>query len=120
MRRRAFITLLGGAAACPLAARAQQPGKLPTIGFLGAASSIENQRVAAFEQRLRELGWIEGRTVAIEYRWAEGRNERYAENAAELVRLKAVRSISHLHQAAFAAKSRFLSSPRATPPKARA
>ncbi|MFL6805923.1 MAG: ABC transporter substrate-binding protein [Xanthobacteraceae bacterium] len=89
MRRRAFIALLGGAAAgWPLAARAQQPGKLPTIGFLGAAPSIESQRVAAFEQRLRELGWIEGRTVAIEYRWAEGRSERYAENAAELVRLK--------------------------------
>jgi putative tryptophan/tyrosine transport system substrate-binding protein len=88
MKRRAFITLLGGAAAWPVAARAQQPGKLPTIGFLGAAPSIESQRVAAFEQRLRELGWIEGRTVAIEYRWAEGRSERYAENAAELVRLK--------------------------------
>jgi ABC-type uncharacterized transport system substrate-binding protein len=72
----------------PLAARAQQPGKLPTIGFLGAAPSIESQRVAAFEQRLRELGWVDGRTVAIEYRWAEGRNERYAENVAELVRLK--------------------------------
>ncbi len=87
--RRQFITLLGGAmSAWPLAARAQQPGKLPTIGFLGAAPSIESQRVAAFEQRLRELGWIEGRTVAIEYRWAEGRNERYAENAAEFVRLK--------------------------------
>jgi putative tryptophan/tyrosine transport system substrate-binding protein len=89
VNRRAFIALLGGAAAgWPLAARAQQPGKLPTIGFLGAAPSVESQRVAAFEQRLRELGWIEGRTVAIEYRWAEGRSERYAENAAELVRLK--------------------------------
>src|SRR5262245_66241947 len=88
MKRRDFITLLGGAATWPLAARAQQPGKLPTIGFLGAAPSIEGQRVAAFVQRLRELGWIEGRTVAIEYRWAEGRNERYAENAAELVRFK--------------------------------
>jgi putative tryptophan/tyrosine transport system substrate-binding protein len=89
MNRREFIALLGGAAAgWPLAARAQQPGKLPTIGFLGAAPSVESQRVAAFEQRLRELGWIEGRTVAIEYRWAEGRSERYAENAAELVRLK--------------------------------
>jgi putative ABC transport system substrate-binding protein len=87
--RRQFITLVGGAmSAWPLAARAQQPSKLPTIGFLGAAPSIESQRVAAFEQRLRELGWIEGRTVAIEYRWAEGRNERYAENAAEFVRLK--------------------------------
>jgi len=82
-RRRQFITLIGGAAAAwPLAARAQQAGKLPTIGVLGAtASLVESQRVAAFVQRLRELGWIEGRTVAIEYRWAEGRNERYAEIA---------------------------------------
>jgi len=89
VKRREFILALGGAvAAWPLATGAQQPGKLPTIGFLGAAPSIESQRVAAFEQRLRELGWIEGRTIAIEYRWAEGRNERYAENAAELVRLK--------------------------------
>ena len=88
--RRTFISLLGGAAAAswPLAARAQQPVKLPTIGFLGAAPSIESQRVAAFVQRLRELAWIDGRNLAIEYRWAEGRNERYAENAAELVRLK--------------------------------
>jgi ABC-type uncharacterized transport system substrate-binding protein len=86
--RRAFITLLGGAAALwPLGARAQ-PSKLPTIGFLGATPSTESQRVAAFVQRLRELGWIDGRNLAIEYRWAEGRNERYAENAAEFVRLK--------------------------------
>jgi len=89
MRRRAFITLLGGAAATwPLATRAQQPGKVPAIGFLGANPSIESYRVAAFVQRLRELAWIDGRNLAIEYRWAEGRNERYAENAAELVRLK--------------------------------
>jgi putative ABC transport system substrate-binding protein len=89
MRRREFMTLLGSAAAAwPLAARAQQPGKLPTIGFLGASPSIESQRVAAFVQRLRELAWIDGRNLAIEYRWAEGRNERYAEAAAELVRLK--------------------------------
>jgi putative tryptophan/tyrosine transport system substrate-binding protein len=89
MRRREFITLLGGAAvAWPLAAHAQQPGKLPTIGFLGANPSIESHRVAAFVQRLRELAWFDGRNLAIEYRWAEGRNERYAENAAELVRLK--------------------------------
>ena len=90
MRRRVFITLLGGAAAaCPLAARAQQAGKLPTIGFLGTATpSTQSSRVAAFVQRLRELGWIENRTVAIEYRWAEGRPERFAEIAAEFVRLK--------------------------------
>jgi len=89
MKRREFITLVGGAAvAWPRAARAQQSGKLPTIGFLGANPSIESQRVAAFVQRLRELTWIDGRNLAIEYRWAEGRNERYAEYAAELVRLK--------------------------------
>src|SRR5262249_7920426 len=86
LRRRQFLTLLGGAAAWPLAARGQ--GKPPTIGFLGANPSIESQRVAAFVHRLRELGWIEGRTVSIEYRWAEGRSEDYAENAAELIRLK--------------------------------
>jgi putative tryptophan/tyrosine transport system substrate-binding protein len=90
IKRREFITLLGGAAvAWPLAARAQQPGKLPIIGFLGQSTrSAASEWVAAFVQRLRELGWIEGRTVAIEYRWAEGRAERYAEIAAELVRLK--------------------------------
>ena len=89
MKRRELITLLGGAAAWPLAARAQQAGKLPTIGFLGASTpSAWSQWTAAFVQRLRELGWTEGRTVAIEYRWAEGRSERFAEIAAELVRLK--------------------------------
>ena len=89
MKRREFITLVGGAAAWPLAARAQQSAKLPTIGFLGAATpSVASQWLAAFVQRLRELGWIEGRTVAIEYRWAEGRSERFAEIAAEFVRLK--------------------------------
>ena len=90
MRRREFITLLGGAAAAwPLAARAQQARKLPTIGFLGAATpSVASQWVTSFEKRLRELGWIEGRTVAIEYRWAEARTERYSEIAAELVGLK--------------------------------
>jgi len=88
VRRREFISLFAGAAAWPLTASGQQPGKPPTIGFLGADPSIESQRLAAFVQRLRELGWIEGRTVSIEYRWAEGRSERYAENAAELVRLK--------------------------------
>src|SRR5437773_12447526 len=89
-RRRAFITLLGGAAAAwPLTARAQQAGKLPTIGLLGTASaSAWGPWTAAFVQRLRELDWIEGRTVAIEYRRAEGRSERFAEIAAEFVRLK--------------------------------
>jgi putative ABC transport system substrate-binding protein len=89
MQRRQFITLFGGAAAAwPLSARAQ-PAKLPTIGFLGAGtSSAFSQWTAAFVQRLRELGWIEGRTVAIEYRWADGRAERFGEIAAEFVRLK--------------------------------
>ena len=89
MKRREFITLLGGAAAgWPLAARAQQM-KLPTIGFLGASTpSNWTPWTAAFLQRMRELGWTEGRTVAIEYRWAEGRSERFTEIAAEFVRLK--------------------------------
>jgi putative tryptophan/tyrosine transport system substrate-binding protein len=90
MRRREFITLLGGAAvAWPLTARAQQRGKTPTIGFLGSSTpSVAGQRVAAFVRRLRELNWIESRTIAIEYRWAEGRGERAAEIAAEFVRLR--------------------------------
>jgi hypothetical protein len=90
MNRREIITLIGSAAAAwPLATRAQQAGKLPTIGFLGASTSLAwTQWTAAFVQRLRELGWIDGRTVAIEYRWAEGRSERYADIAAEFVRLK--------------------------------
>src|SRR4051812_7680022 len=88
MRRREFIALTGGAAAAmwPVAACAQQAGKLPTIGYL--ASEGQRAWAAAFVQRLRELGWIEGRTVAIEYRWGEGRSEHFAEVAAEFVRLK--------------------------------
>jgi putative ABC transport system substrate-binding protein len=89
MRRREFITLLSGAAVWPLAAQAQQPGKLPTIGYLGgAAPAADGQRVASFVQQLRELGWIGGRNLTIEYRWAEGRPEQMAEIAAEFRRLK--------------------------------
>jgi putative tryptophan/tyrosine transport system substrate-binding protein len=89
MKRREFVTLLGGAAASwSLVARAQQAGKLPTIGFLGADALAFSPWTAAFVSRLRELGWIEGKTVAIEYRWSQGRSERYAEIAAEFVRLK--------------------------------
>ena len=89
MRRRAFIAGLGAAMAWPTAAQAQQVGKLPTIGLLGTATpGTQSSRIAAFVQRLRELGWIENRTVAIEYRWAEVRSERYEEIAAEFVRLK--------------------------------
>ena len=88
-RRREFITLLGGAAAAwPLAARAQQAGKLPTIGILGSGSAAWSHLVAALVQRLRELGYIENRSIAIEYRWTEGRSERYATSAAELVGLR--------------------------------
>ena len=106
MRRREFITLLGGAAVgWPLAARAQQSGKLPTIGFLGSATPlVESQRVAAFVQRLRELGWIENRTVAIEYRWAEGRSERFVEFATEFVQLKVDLIVAPSTPAVIAAK----------------
>jgi putative ABC transport system substrate-binding protein len=90
MRRRQFIGLLGGATvARSLTARAQQSRKLPTIGFL-VASPRESQGIwfAEFVQRLRERGWIEGQTIAIEYRWAEGRSDRFAAITAEFVRLK--------------------------------
>jgi len=90
VKRREFMTLLGGAAAAwPLAARAQQaPGRRPTIGYLsGADATSQRAQLDAFVQRLRELGWIEGSTVAIEVRWGEGRADRYAEIAAEFVRL---------------------------------
>ena len=90
MRRREFITLLGGAAAAwPLAARRAAGGKAADHRVPGRGHAFSHgQWTAAFVQRLRELGWIEGRTVAIEYRWAEGRSERAAEIAAEFVRLK--------------------------------
>ena len=81
MTRREFITLLGGAAtAWPLAARAQQGERMRRIGFFGTGSASGWQPwIATFVQRLRDLGWSEGRTIAIEYRWGEGRTERFAE-----------------------------------------
>jgi putative tryptophan/tyrosine transport system substrate-binding protein len=90
LRRREFITLLGGAvAAWPLVAHAQQAGKVPIIGFLGSGTpATQGQWVAAFVGHLRELGWIDGRNVASEYRWAEGRTDRFAEIAAEFVGMK--------------------------------
>ena len=90
MRRREFLGIVGGAAtAWPLAARAQQTGKLRVIGFLGAATPLAwSKEATAFAQRLLELGWTEGQTVSIERRWGEGRSERYADIAAEFVRLK--------------------------------
>jgi ABC-type uncharacterized transport system substrate-binding protein len=90
MKRREFIAFVGCAAIVwPDPARAQQPRRLPTIGFLGQSTrAAASEWVAAFGQRLRELGWIEGRTIAIEYRWSESRDERSAGIAAEFVRLK--------------------------------
>src|ERR1700676_2291307 len=90
MQRREFITLVGGAAAAlPIATRAEQPARLPTVGLLGSAPpSAAPEGAAAFVQRLSELRWVVGSTVAFEYRWAEGRNDRFAEFAAEFVRLK--------------------------------
>jgi ABC-type uncharacterized transport system substrate-binding protein len=86
--RRKLLATLGGAAAWPLVLRAQQPAKLPTIGFLGASTAATaTEWVTAFTKRLRELGWVEQRTVAIEYRWADGKLERVAEIAADFVRL---------------------------------
>jgi putative tryptophan/tyrosine transport system substrate-binding protein len=104
MNRRDVITLLGAAAAAwPLAARAQR--KPPTIGFMGSTTPpVASQWVASFVQRLRELGWLEGRDVAIEYRWAEGRPERYAEIAAEFVRLKVDIILTHNTPTVLAAK----------------
>jgi putative tryptophan/tyrosine transport system substrate-binding protein len=89
MKRREFISLVGAAAAWPLAARAQQVGKMPQIGYLGVSSpSLEPHYVEAFRQKLRELGHVEGKNIAIEYRWAEGQDDRLPNLASELVRLK--------------------------------
>jgi putative tryptophan/tyrosine transport system substrate-binding protein len=106
MKRREFITLLSGAAASwPLAARAQQAGKVPTVGYFGGATAISQRAwVDAFREGLRELGWIEGRTVTIEYRWGEGRAERFAEIAAEFVRLNVDVILAGGTEAAVAAK----------------
>jgi putative ABC transport system substrate-binding protein len=87
--RRKIITAIGGVAfAWPLAARAQQPARLPTVAFLVPDASGSSAETTAFIERLSQLGWIEGRTVTIEYRWSEGRPERVAEFAAEFSRQK--------------------------------
>ena len=89
MTRRAFITLLGGAAAAwPLAARAQQAGKIRTIGYLSPGPGPPASVITALFEALSELGWIEGKNVAFERRYAENRLERLPELAADLVRLK--------------------------------
>ena len=105
MRRREFITLLGGVAtAWPLAARAQQPA-MPVVGFLGGTTpSTQMKWNDAFVQRLRELGWIEGRTITIEFRWPDGRTERAAEVFAEFIRLKADIIVTHPTPLVIAAK----------------
>jgi putative tryptophan/tyrosine transport system substrate-binding protein len=89
MRRRDFITIVAGSAVpWPLAARAQQPDKIPVIGFIGPDAANWTAWTAAFAERLVQLGWIDGRTVAIKYRWSEGRSERVAEFASEFVQNK--------------------------------
>lgn len=105
MRRREVLSLIGGAAAAwPLKARAQQT-KLPTIGFLGSGTlASQGKWVAAFVQRLRELGWVEGRSIVLDYRWAEGRSERISEIAAEFVQRKVDVIVAVGTEAALAAK----------------
>jgi putative ABC transport system substrate-binding protein len=109
LRRRRFIALLGGTALAaigrPLSALAQQPGRLPTIGFLGATTpSIWSAYIDAFLHRLQELGWVDGHNIAIEYRWAEGHQDRYAQFAAEFVRLKVDIIVTAGTEAAMAVK----------------
>jgi putative ABC transport system substrate-binding protein len=105
MRRRDFIKGITVLTTWPVAARAQQPVKLPIIGLLGPSTAlIESQRVAAFVERLHQLGWIENRNVVIEYRWAEGRQERFAEIATEFVQLKVDLIVAPTTPAVIAAK----------------
>jgi putative ABC transport system substrate-binding protein len=103
--RREFITLLAGAAVAPLDARAREPANPPIVGFLGSGTpSVQSRWTAAFVQRLHELGWTDGRNVVIEYRWAEGRSERFAEIAAEFVKLKVDLILAHNTPPVLAAK----------------
>src|ERR1700748_2228739 len=105
MRRREFISLIGGAAAWPLAARAQQ-SSVPVIGFLNGQSPAESaDNLAAFRQGLNDRGYVDHRNVGIEYRWAQGQYGRLPAFAAELVRLQVVIAASGGDAAALAAKA---------------
>jgi putative tryptophan/tyrosine transport system substrate-binding protein len=106
MRRRKFIALLGGAAAWPLAVRAQQPGKLPRIGYLSPSSAVSGflGRDNAFREGLSELGYVEGKSIIIEYRFADGQFDRLAALAAELVALNVDIIVAVVTQASVVAK----------------
>jgi len=104
VKRREFVSLVGGVAAWPLAARAQQL-KAATIGLLGTGSAAaQSQWTGAFGQRMRELGWIEGSNLTIEYRWADGHSNRLSELANELVQLKVDVIVTHNTPGPLAAK----------------
>src|SRR5262245_21444606 len=105
--RRDFITLIGGAAAArPLAARAQQPAKLPTVGFIGSDTpDAYAGLLRAFRVGLKATGFIEGQNMAIEYRWAEGRNDKLSEFAVDLVRRQVAVIVAPTTPSALAAKA---------------